>query len=69
MEAPTNEIVTLSHSRETLRRVKENDESFKTLWIGGTVRKSTRNNQPTIIVHTQNTKKDFKRSCWHMQPD
>jgi len=31
------EDITQSHSQETLRRVKENDESLKTLWIGGTV--------------------------------
>ena len=29
--------ITQSHSQETLRRVKENDESLKNLWIGGTV--------------------------------
>ena len=29
--------ITLSHSQETLRRLKENDESLKNLWIGGTV--------------------------------
>ena len=29
--------ITQSHSKETLRRVKENDESFKCLWIGGGV--------------------------------
>ena len=53
MEAPANEIVTQSHSQETLRRVKENDETLKALWIGGTVRKSRHNNQPTIMVHIQ----------------
>ena len=29
--------ITQSYSQETLRRVKENDESFKCLWIGGGV--------------------------------
>ena len=29
--------ITLSHIQETLRRVKENDETLKALWIGGTV--------------------------------
>ena len=28
--------ITQSHSQETLRKVKENDESLKNLWIGGT---------------------------------
>ena len=34
------ETLTAIHSRETLRRVKENDESLTTLWIGGDVYKS-----------------------------
>ena len=50
--------ITLSHSQETLRRVKENDETLIYLWIGGTVRnyKSSRqNNRPTLCI--QNTRK------------
>ena len=57
---PTSETakdITLPHSQETLRRVKENDETLKNLWIGGTVSKSRQNNQPTIIAHTQSTRK------------
>ena len=50
MEAPANEDITLSHSQQTLRRVKENDESLTNLWIGGTV-KISGNRQ--VVVFTR----------------
>ena len=48
------EDITQSHSQETLRRVKENDESLKTLWIGGTIHITTnRQGNEVLEVRTQ----------------
>ena len=45
--------ITQSHSQETLRRVKENDETLKTLWIGGTVHITTnRQGNEELVVRT-----------------
>ena len=46
--------ITQSHSQETLRRVKENDESLTRLWIGGTVHISNHQGNEVVSVRTEN---------------
>ena len=50
--------ITLSHSQETLRMAKENDQSLKVLWIGGTVIDRDDEGNEVVAVRTQGA--DFR---------